>query len=123
MLNTVLVTTDFPPSLGGIQAVLYNTARHFTRVNVMVVAPSHADANAFDRQQPFEIRRVKPAGTGNRVTRALRVLRMGLESIRHLRRGAPAVLLCGHPFTAFVGLVVKRMLGVPFVVWTHGKEL
>jgi phosphatidylinositol alpha-1,6-mannosyltransferase len=122
-LRAVLVTTASPPALGGIQAVLYNTARQFSRLQVRVIAPAHADAKQFDRDQPFPVRRVAPATASNRVSRALRVLKMAFWVLWDLRREPPAVLLCGHPFTALIGLAAKRLLGVPFVVWTHGKEL
>ena len=48
---------------------------------------------------------------------------MNASTARSIRRDRASVVLCGHPFTAFIGLVTKRMLGVPYVVWTHGKEL
>jgi phosphatidylinositol alpha-1,6-mannosyltransferase len=119
----VLVTTDFPPDLGGIQAVLYNTALEFTRFDVSIVAPAHADAAAFDGRQPFEIRRVHPVHGRTRFHRVVRTARMAVETARCVGRRSPAVVLCGHPFTAGIGLLLKRTMGVPYVVWTHAKEL
>lgn len=119
----VLVTTDFPPDLGGIQAVLYNTARAFTRFDLTVVAPAHPDAAFFDADQPFEINRVKPLLARTRTVRMVRSARMAVETMKLLRRRSPSVVLCGHPFTSGVGLLAKKTMGVPYVVWTHAKEL
>ena len=115
-MRILLATTDFPPAVGGIQAVLYNTVRHFTRMEVTVVAPDHPDAQAFDRNQSFAIHRVKPAQILSRQQRMYRLGRMGVESLRVLRREGAEAVLCGHPFTAPIGLAAKRLLQKPYVV-------
>jgi len=123
-MNVVTVTTDFPPAVGGIQAVLYNTLRHFSVTEKMaVVAPDHPDAPAFDRGQPFAVRRF-PAGRSTfPLARASRLTRMTVETLRAVRGTRGDVVLCGHPYASFVGLVARRVLGTPFVVWAHAKEL
>jgi len=122
-LRALLVTTDFPPAVGGIQAVLYNTVRHFTRTGVVVVAPDHPDAQAFDENQSFPIYRVGPAQARSCAQRVYRLGRMTVESLRVLRREGADVVLCGHPFTAPIGLAAKRLLKKPYVVWTYASEL
>jgi phosphatidylinositol alpha-1,6-mannosyltransferase len=122
-LRALLVTTDFPPAVGGIQAVLYNTVRHFTRIGVVVVAPDHPDAQAFDENQSFPIYRVGPARARSRRQRVYRLGRMTVESLRVPRREGADVVLCGHPFTAPIGLAAKRLLQKPYVVWTYASEL
>jgi phosphatidylinositol alpha-1,6-mannosyltransferase len=121
--HMVLVTTDFPPDVGGIQAVLYNTALALTRFEVTVIAPAHPDAEAFDRGQPFETVRVNPAQPRTRFDRMVRTARMAVATAKCVRRRSTAVILCGHPFTSGIGMVLKHSMGVPYVVWTHAKEL
>ena len=122
-MKALLVTTDFPPAVGGIQASLYNTVCHFRHIEVIVVAPDHPNTQEFDRDQSFVIHRVKPPQPQSRSQRLSRYVHMGMESFRVVCREDVEVVLCGHPFTAPLGLAIKRLLKKPYVVWTHAKEL
>lgn len=121
-MKVLLVTTDFPPAVGGIQAVLYNTVCRFKRTSVSVVAFDHPKAREFDRRQIFPIRRVKLTN-GGYFRRKYGLMRLVLTALWVARKQKAKVLLCGHPFTGVAGLLAKQLLGTPYVVWTHAAEL
>jgi phosphatidylinositol alpha-1,6-mannosyltransferase len=55
MTKTLVVTNDFPPRPGGIQAFVHNLAIRRPPGSVVVYAPSWKDAAAFDAEQPFPV--------------------------------------------------------------------
>jgi phosphatidylinositol alpha-1,6-mannosyltransferase len=113
----LLVTNDFPPKVGGIQAYLWELWRRLDPDTFAVLtAMSHPDALAFDRQQ---------AASGFRIERvAGRVLLPTPGTIRRIREmarriGAELVVL--DPVLP-LGLVGPR-LGLPYAVLIHGAEV
>src|SRR5690348_2469144 len=55
MTRTLVVTNDFPPRPGGIQAFVHNLAVRRPPGSVVVYAPMWQGAEAFDAQQPFPV--------------------------------------------------------------------
>jgi phosphatidylinositol alpha-1,6-mannosyltransferase len=55
----LLVTNDFPPKVGGIQSYLWELWRRLPADEVTVFTTPHADAAAFDAEQPFRVVRAK----------------------------------------------------------------
>ncbi|MGH3097185.1 MAG: glycosyltransferase family 4 protein [Streptosporangiales bacterium] len=53
MTRTLVLTNDFPPRPGGIQAFVHALARHLD--DVVVYAPAWRGADRFDRAQPFPV--------------------------------------------------------------------
>jgi len=60
-VRTLVVTNDFPPRPGGIQAYVHALARHQPEGEVVVYAPGWRGATAFDAAQPFPV--VRHPGT------------------------------------------------------------
>jgi phosphatidylinositol alpha-1,6-mannosyltransferase len=55
MTKTLIVTNDFPPRPGGIQAFVHNLAVRRPAGSVVVYAPSWPGAETFDAAQPFPV--------------------------------------------------------------------
>jgi phosphatidylinositol alpha-1,6-mannosyltransferase len=55
MTKTLVITNDFPPRPGGIQAFVHNLALRRPPGSVVVYAPSWQGAEAFDAGQPFPV--------------------------------------------------------------------
>jgi phosphatidylinositol alpha-1,6-mannosyltransferase len=55
MTRTLVVTNDFPPRAGGIQAFIHGLLLRQPSDSVVVYAPSWKRAEAFDAEQPFEV--------------------------------------------------------------------
>ena len=58
-MKHLLVTNDFPPKLGGIQSYLWELWRRLPPEDVCVLTSPHADAAAWDAEQPFRVERVR----------------------------------------------------------------
>ncbi len=116
-MTHLLVTNDFPPKVGGIQAYLWELWRRLDPDTFAVLtASSHPDAPAFDRQQAaagFRIERV--AG------RVLMPTPMTVRRIRDTARRVGADLVVLDPVLP-LGMVGPR-LGLPYAVLIHGAEL
>lgn len=117
-MTTLLVTNDFPPRPGGIQAFVHNLAVRQPRGSVVVYASTWRGAAKFDAEQPFEVIREDTGlllPTPAVARRAVDIARaVGADSAWF---GAAAPLgLLGDP--------LRRRAGVSRVVaQTHGHEV
>jgi phosphatidylinositol alpha-1,6-mannosyltransferase len=116
MSRTLVITNDFPPRPGGIQAFVHQLALRQPAGSVVVYASTHPGAAAFDAVQPFPVVR-HPSGlllpTPDALRRARDIARVeGCDTV-WFGAAAPLALLAR-------GL---RSAGVHrFVASTHGHE-
>ncbi len=116
-MTHLLVTNDFPPKVGGIQAYLWELWRRLDPDTfVVLTARSHPGAAAFDREQ---------AERGIRIERVSgRVLVPSPQLVRRIRETAHRVgagLVVIDP--AFPLGVIGPHLGIPYAVLLHGAEV
>jgi phosphatidylinositol alpha-1,6-mannosyltransferase len=116
-MTHLLVTNDFPPKVGGIQAYLWELWRRLDPDSFAVLtASSHPDAQAFDRQQ---------AQVGIRIERVpSRVLVPGPPLVRRIRDAARRIdadLVVLDP--VFPLGLIGPSLGIPYAVLLHGAEV
>ncbi len=123
MLKILLITSDFPPMPGGIAIFLENLCQGLTRLGheVEVLAlrkEGHEDCARFDQVQPYAVHRYDTSRILSSVTPVL-------CTWRHTRCLAPDVLLLGHVMSThgLGAVLVKKLLGVPYVVLSHGADL
>ena len=116
-MTHLLVTNDFPPKVGGIQAYLWELWRRMDPSTFAVLtASSHPDAAAFDAEQK---------GLGFRIERVPnRVLLPTPATVRRIRAmagdvGASLVVLDPALPLGLVG----PSLGLPYGVVLHGAEV
>jgi phosphatidylinositol alpha-1,6-mannosyltransferase len=109
----LLVTNDFPPKIGGIQSVLWESWRRLDPSSFAVLTSPHPDAAAFDREQPFRVERIREFALLPHPVMIRRIRRLAEEI------GAERVVL--DPVFP-LGLVGPR-LGLPYDVVVHGAEL
>lgn len=57
-MKILVMTEQFPPLVGGAAVAVYNYVRHWTEDTVVVVTTKRPGAEIFDRNLPFEVRRV-----------------------------------------------------------------
>jgi phosphatidylinositol alpha-1,6-mannosyltransferase len=113
----LLVTNDFPPKVGGIQAYLWELWRRLDPDSFAVLtASSDPGAPAFDAEQ---------AARGIRIERVpSRILVPTPGLVRRIRRSAHRVgadLVVLDP--AFPLAVIGPHLGIPYAVLLHGAEV
>lgn len=118
MNRTLLITNDFPPRPGGIQAFVHNLALRLPAQSITVYASSFDGAARFDAEQPFEVVRnptgmLLPTSAVARETAALARAR-GCDTAWF---GAAAPL-------GLLGAGLRRRADVSRVVGlTHGHEV
>jgi phosphatidylinositol alpha-1,6-mannosyltransferase len=109
----LLVTNDFPPKIGGIQSYLWELWRRLPPEEVTVLTTPHAEAAAFDAEQPFRVVRTREP-----VLLPTRSLRRRIDALA-AEVGAKLVVL--DP-----ALPVGRLgpsLELPYAVVLHGAEV
>ncbi|HXQ44418.1 MAG TPA: glycosyltransferase family 4 protein [Acidimicrobiales bacterium] len=116
-MTHLLVTNDFPPKVGGIQAYLWELwSRLDPSSFVVLTASSHPDAAAFDRRQ---------ADAGIRIERVRAPVLVPVAShvrrIRALAAEVDAALVVVDPALP-LGLA-GPLLGAPYAVVLHGAEV
>jgi phosphatidyl-myo-inositol dimannoside synthase len=113
----LLVTNDFPPKVGGIQAYLWELWRRMDPSSYAVLtARSHGDAARFDREQAsFGVRIERTAG------RVLVPTPQLVSSIQTTAARVGADLVVLDP--AFPLGVIGPRLGIPYAVVLHGAEV
>src|SRR5262245_26826264 len=116
-MRLLVVTNDFPPRPGGIQAYVHNLLIGLDGYDITVLASAWSGDAEFDRSQPFAVVRDR--------TKLLlptpRVARLVVDLVRRVR---PDLVLFGAAFP--LGLLARRVTaetGVGCVAFTHGVEV
>ncbi len=113
MARHLLVTNDFPPKLGGIQAYLWELWRRLPPDDVVVYTTPYAGAAEFDAQQAFRIERsVEPFLLPNPVL---------TRRINKLAADVGAVFVLLDPAVPLG--VIGPGLDLPYGVVLHGAEV
>ena len=113
-MRTLVVTNDFPPRPGGIQAFVHSLAVRQPVGEVVVYASSWRGAKEFDAEQPFPVVRADT-----------QVLLPTPGAIRHARQVAKAEG-CDRVWfgaSAPLGLMARRLGMERSVASTHGHEV
>ena len=118
-----LLTTDFPPVLGGISSYLFNVYRQFDLRQMTLIAPQHPDAEEFDSLHAYSAKRFQPGLRVPGVRGAWQVWRMYRETERLVKRNRNLLLHCGHVNAAFAARKLKRRYGTRYLLWTHALEI
>src|SRR3954471_16196518 len=117
-LRVLLLTPDFPPQVGGIQRLLERLVRHAERVEFEVLTVPADGAAEWDAGQDFSVHR-----TGSAPSRQLGIVRLNAEAVAHARRTRPDLVLAGHVVTAPAAMAIKRLLGIPYVLYLYALEV
>lgn len=133
MMNTLLVTIEFPPETGGIESYTYNLIKLIP--NSSVLAPEILHSNRFDQQQKFTIFRKKilyhrqfwlfkkgfyTYSLGYLVT----ILALMWHTWNVVRKEKPDVVICSDSVP--VGLVLgilNDLSKIPYIVFSHGRDV
>ncbi|MHB8993866.1 MAG: glycosyltransferase family 4 protein [Armatimonadota bacterium] len=118
----ILLATDFPPQVGGIQTYHSALARGLQQIGreVHVVATEHPDAEAYDATAPFPVTRVSVQGGKPAIYR-----RMREEIVGRGLRAAPGLRGIIATKWSPEGLGAKQAadrLNVPWGVFGHDRE-
>jgi phosphatidylinositol alpha-1,6-mannosyltransferase len=115
----LVVTPDFPPARGGIQALMGGLVEDLKGFDVTVVALDSRGARDYDAGLDCRVRRVaapaRLAGARN--------IPLNAVVLREARRASPAVCLAGHIVTSPATAAIARLARVPTVQYFHANEI
>ncbi len=123
MGSGALLTTDFPPIMGGISNYLFEVYRQFDLRKMTLIAPSHAEAEIFDSAQNYSAERFRAGLDVPGIRGAWQVWRMYRAAEKLVKSDRSAVLHCGHVNAAVATRKLKRRYGTPYLLWTHALEV
>jgi len=118
-MRVLLLTWDFPPVRGGIQTWMLELALRLPDARVRVLAPAVSGDVAFDRTCGCRVTRLASASLG----RIPWLIQLCATTLWQCITRRPDVIVCGHVTTAPAALLARRLLGVPYVVFTYGYEI
>ena len=116
MTKTLVVTNDFPPRPGGIQAFVHNLAVRRPPGSVIVYAPAWQDSPAFDAEQPFPVIR----DPSPRMLPVPPVLRRAADIAR--TEGCDSVVFGAAAPLGLLATALRRRGVERIVGLTHGHE-
>ena len=117
----LLLAGEFPPFAGGIANAAVNLARALVKegCSVSVVAPTYKrNDKEFDRCEPYRIYRLPLMRL-----RYVRMLPMAPVILAIALKERPEFILAMRATReGMIALIVKKLLGIPFLVFAHGLE-
>lgn len=119
-MRLLMITADFPPNVGGMQAYSWELARAWARwaTRLVVVAPRQPDSASTDAHAAFEVRRVRYAGDSFAFSATLPIH-------REIARLQPDAIF-GTSWSCASGALlaqVTRSQRAPVFAAAHGREL
>jgi phosphatidylinositol alpha-1,6-mannosyltransferase len=114
-VRVLLATPDFPPAIGGIQAVAYSLAKSFTRVRAQTITPAQEGNETVDAG--LDVVRTHP---GSPHLAAMAALNAG--ALRHALKDRPDGVLSLHIVCAPASVAACKR-GIPYVQYLHADEV
>ncbi len=115
----LILTPDFPPAHGGVQALVHGLALAITGFQTEVVTLAQPGAGRFDGEGKLTTRRVDAHIGGG----AARMLALNAGGLRHALRFRPDVTLSAHVITSPAAAVVRRLLGGRTAQYFYANEI
>lgn len=114
--RVLLVTSDYPPRVGGIQVVMDEVCRRLDPERLHVIAPAFDGDEAHDAARPWPVTRVRPQQIGP-------TPRMRALFDRTCDAFRPDVVCFGSalPTSLLAGAALRR--GLPWVTFVYGAEV
>ncbi len=125
--KTILLTEIFPPYVGGSGRLFWEIYSRQPAGRYAIATGMRAGSEASDPNFPHPIHR-SPMDLGDRGLRNFRSLKYYLRTafrIRKLMKATGSTMLhCGRNLPeGFVGYLMNRFWGVPYLFFTHGEDI
>jgi phosphatidyl-myo-inositol dimannoside synthase len=123
-VRSLLLAASFPPALGGVETLLYQTSRRLA-VPPVVLAPAPAAA------PDLTVEAVRLTSAARAAYRPLWALHPSLHyvqafwapALRSIRTWRPTSIQAGHIYLAPLAWLLARRVRLPFVVYAYGQEV
>lgn len=119
----LFVTNDFPPMMGGEAGLYARICASVPPDRVVVLAPRLPGCARFDRDRPYRIVRCRVPTSPHPLSRCVQIFGLLLATCRLVRSSAVRALHIGHLHLGPIGLVIRRLFGLPYVLYLHGGEM
>ncbi len=119
-LRLLLLSPDFPPTVGGIQLLLHRLVTNLEEADARIVTLGAVGADSFDANSSLDVKRVgqKRVGRNRAVT-----VRLNLAAVLQGFRFRPNVVVSGLTVTAPAAAFLRVACGAKVVQYLHGEEL
>jgi phosphatidyl-myo-inositol dimannoside synthase len=115
----LILTPDFPPAHGGVQALVHGLALTMTGFQTEVVTLAQPGAERFDDKQRFATRRIDPHAGGGRA----RMLALNAGGLPRALRFRPDVTLSAHVIASPAAAIIRRLLGGRTAQYFYANEI
>jgi len=115
----LVLTPDFPPDRGGIQALVGGLVAGLRDLHVHVVTLDAPGAATFDAGIGVPVRRI----AADRRLRGARNLPLNAGALREAAGFRPQLALSAHIVTSPAAVVMRRLLGVRTAQYFHANEI
>lgn len=121
MKKTLIITLEFPPTIGGIATYVEDLAEGLDPEQIIVLAPEHKDALASDGDRPYTIIRKKVL-----LPRILwpRWIKLYFIAARIVKEYQVERILIHHVLpVGYIGILLKKRKKIPYLLFSHGTDL
>ncbi len=123
-MKSLLIVNDFPPILGGQSNYYFNLSHAFPNGEVVILAPVCEGYEDFDQAQNLNILRREYLFTIPILEKICKIVLPFFYSIPIIFREKIECVHCGHVLsTGIIGLVLKKLLKKPYIVYTHSADI
>lgn len=122
-MKVLVVTDKFAPHRGGTAVVWEKWCQHWPAESLTVIAPLTPKCKEFDASVDYRVVRVWYPDIP-KIRIPLLCLLLFLRALIECVINRPVLIHCGQVFeTGPVGLVARKLYGIPYAIHTYGEEL
>jgi len=123
-IKSLFIVNDFPPILGGQSNYYFNLCTAFPQEELIILAPLCKGAQSFDAEHPLPIIRRAYLIPIFGMEKMAKILLPLFYSLSIIKKEKIKVVHCGHVLsTGVVGLILKKLLKIPYIVYTHSADI
>ncbi|HYE59569.1 MAG TPA: glycosyltransferase family 4 protein [Candidatus Kapabacteria bacterium] len=121
MKKTLIITLEFPPTIGGIATYIHDLATALNPEQTVVLAPEHTGAETWDKEQPYTIIRKRLLYPPFLWPRWIKLFFLVRKIVRKERI---ELLMIHHVLpVGYIGVLIKKFFKIPFLLFSHGTDL
>jgi phosphatidyl-myo-inositol dimannoside synthase len=122
-MKNLLISSDFPPVLGGISTVFYNVWRYLPE-DYIVLVPWARRSRHWDKALGMPVFRLWVPLGDNIFKKLLRIFLFFVYTLVIVHKERVSYIQAGQPLiTGVIAVVLKRFYKIRFNVWVYGGEI
>jgi phosphatidylinositol alpha-1,6-mannosyltransferase len=122
-VTDLLITNDFPPMAGGEATWYARICETVPQGRVIVLAPRMPGDRAFDAGRPYRVVRRRVPLSARPLARIAQIGMLLWHALWLVRRERVRMVHVGHLYLGPVALALRRLAGIPYVLYLHGGEM